>query len=93
MSNKKERFSADEQIEIPEIQDVSSKYKIVAWVPIELLPKLQKGIIQNPELNAHASSILNHPDGDIEKICLRFRNCGRNQFHERLVSLFVKSLL
>ena len=85
-----ERFSDDEQIET---NPTTPKYKIVSWVPIGLFPKLKKGIMQNPELNASVETIEVHPDGDIEKICLRFRNCGRNQFHERLVSLFVKSLL
>jgi hypothetical protein len=69
------------------------QYKIVPWVPSQVVPKIEKAILSNPELCASVTVEKVHPDGDLTKIVLRFSNCGRNQFHERLVSLMIKALL
>jgi hypothetical protein len=52
---------------------------------------IEKSTLINPEFDVHYQEIEWHEDGDLVKIRLTFRNCGRNLFTQRLVKFLIKS--
>ena len=52
---------------------------------------IEKSTLIYPEFDVHYQEIEWHEDGDLVKIRLTFRNCGRNLFTQRLVKFLIKA--
>ena len=68
------------------------KYFTQQWTTPDVAQKLKKSSIQNPEFNVLFEEIEWHEDGDLVKIRLTFKNCGKNIFTQRLFNYLVRSL-
>jgi hypothetical protein len=62
------------------------------WLSPDVAKLIQKTSISNPEFMVHFQELEWHDDGDLVKIRLTFRNCGKNQFTQRLIAFLIKSL-
>ena len=69
----------------------NSTYFITQWVTPDIAKILQKSSIINAEFDVHFSEKEWHDDGDLVKIRLTFRNCGRNLYQQRLFLFLIKS--
>jgi hypothetical protein len=68
------------------------KYFTQQWTTPEVAQKLKKSSIQNPEFNVLFEEKEWHEDGDLVKIRLTFKNCGKNIFTQRLFNFLIRSL-
>jgi len=69
-----------------------TKFFTQQWMQPEPAKLLQKSATANPEFDVHFEELEWHDDGDLVKVRLTFRNCGKNLFTQRLVSFLIKSL-
>jgi hypothetical protein len=68
------------------------KYFTQQWVNADVAKLLQKTALSNPEYNVHIQEMEWHEDGDIVKLRLTFRNCGKNGYVQRIFSFLTKAL-
>jgi hypothetical protein len=67
------------------------KYFTQQWVNPDVAARLKKSSIQNPEYNVHFEELEWHEDGDLVKIRLTFRNCGKTVYMQRVFSFLIKT--
>lgn len=67
------------------------KYFTQQWVKPDVAARLKKSSIQNPEYDVYFEEIEWHEDGDLVKIRLTFRNCGKTIYMQRVFSFLIKT--
>ena len=68
------------------------KYFTQQWVNADIAKVLQKTALSNPEFDVHYEEIEWHEDGDLVKLRLTFRNCGKNVYIQRIFAFLIKAL-
>jgi hypothetical protein len=68
------------------------KYFTQQWVNAEVAKLLHKTSLSNPEFDVHYEEIEWHEDGDLVKLRLTFRNCGKNVYIQRIFAFLIKAL-
>lgn len=68
------------------------KYFTQQWVKADVAKLLQKTSLSSPEFNVHYQEMEWHEDGDLVKIRLTFRNCGKNMYIARIFAFLTKAL-
>ena len=71
---------------------MEQKYRIRTWLKPNVTKKLQKAAEVLPEYNVNIKEVEWHDDGDLVYTELNFRNCGRNEFYQRIVQFMVRAL-
>lgn len=67
------------------------KFFTQQWFSSDEAKIIQKATLMYPEFDVHYSEMEWHEDGDLVKLRLTFRNCGRNLYNQRLVKFFIKA--
>ncbi len=67
------------------------KYFTQQWVSPDVAARLKKSSIQNAEYDVHFEELEWHEDGDLIKIRLTFRNCGKTIYMQRVFSFLIKT--
>ena len=62
------------------------------WVSADVCKILHKATLSYPEYNVHLQELEWHEDGDLVKIRLTFRHCGKVLFTQRLIGFLIKAL-
>jgi hypothetical protein len=68
------------------------KYFTQQWVNADVSKLIHKTSLSNPEFDVHFEEIEWHEDGDLVKIRLTFRNCGKNVYIQRIFAFLIKAL-
>ena len=68
------------------------KYFTQQWVNADIAKVLQKTALSNPEFDVHIQEVEWHEDGDLVKLRLTFRNCGKNVYIQRIFAFLIKAL-
>ena len=68
------------------------KYFTQQWVSADIAKVLQKTSLSNPEFDVHIQEVEWHEDGDLVKLRLTFRNCGKNVYIQRIFAFLTKAL-
>ena len=68
------------------------KYFTQQWVNADVAKLLHKTSLSNPEYGVHYEEVEWHEDGDLVKLRLTFRNCGKNVYIQRIFAFLTKSL-
>ena len=67
------------------------KYFTQQWTTPDVAARLKKSSIQNSEYDVHFEELEWHEDGDLVKIRLTFRNCGKTIYMQRVFSFLIKT--
>jgi|LauGreDrversion4_2_1035121.scaffolds.fasta_scaffold01075_6 hypothetical protein len=67
------------------------KFFTQQWFFADEAKIIEKSTLIYPEFDVHYQEIEWHEDGDLVKIRLTFRNCGRNLYTQRLVKFLIKA--
>jgi hypothetical protein len=70
---------------------IAEKYFTQQWVTPDVAARLKKSTILNPEYNVYFEEVEWHEDGDLVKIRLTFRNCGKTIYMQRVFSFLIKT--
>lgn len=68
------------------------KFFTQQWVQADVAKLLHKTAISSPEFNVHFEEKEWHEDGDLVKVRLTFRNCGKTLYIQRIFAFLTKAL-
>ncbi len=67
----------------------TTKYFLNQWFTNDVAAKLKECSLLNAEFDVHYKEV--EREGNLTKVQLTFRNCGRTIYHQRLVNFILKS--